>query len=248
MQGMNDIVAPLYYVMVTEGGPGWHEYAEADTFFCFVNLMAEIRDNFVKTLDNSATGILAWVRHLDRLLQAKDEELWTNLVRALPTQRPAFHRARAKAAGRGGGGRVAQNEKQLHPQFYSFRWLSLLVRDRFGCGGWTRWGGRGLITAGGQPWAGRTDVARAAAAGYDPPLGQPLCRRPPLRVSRLRVLRHPHVRPGPPGPEGGREGAGCSARAAWRGCVGADRSASRCWTATLAKTCSCFRCGAQALL
>ena len=82
VQGMNDIVAPLYYVMVTEGGPGWQEYAEADAFFCLVNLMSEIRDNFVKTLDNSASGILAWIKHLDNLLASKDRELWDDLVRA----------------------------------------------------------------------------------------------------------------------------------------------------------------------
>ena len=33
------------------------EYAEPDAFFCFTNLMAEIRDNFIKTLDDSACGI-----------------------------------------------------------------------------------------------------------------------------------------------------------------------------------------------
>lgn len=34
------------------------EYAEADSFFCFTNLMAEIRDNFIKTLDlDSQCGI-----------------------------------------------------------------------------------------------------------------------------------------------------------------------------------------------
>ena len=33
------------------------EFAEADSFFCFTNLMAEIRDNFIKTLDESQCGI-----------------------------------------------------------------------------------------------------------------------------------------------------------------------------------------------
>lgn len=33
------------------------EYAEADSFFCFTNLMSEIRDNFIKTLDDSQCGI-----------------------------------------------------------------------------------------------------------------------------------------------------------------------------------------------
>lgn len=33
------------------------EYAEPDTFYCFTSLMSEIRDNFIKTLDDSACGI-----------------------------------------------------------------------------------------------------------------------------------------------------------------------------------------------
>ena len=33
------------------------ENAEADSFFCFTNIMAEIRDNFIKTLDDSDLGI-----------------------------------------------------------------------------------------------------------------------------------------------------------------------------------------------
>lgn len=32
-------------------------YAECDAFFCFTNLMAEHRDNFIRSLDNSVCGI-----------------------------------------------------------------------------------------------------------------------------------------------------------------------------------------------
>ena len=39
------------------------ENAEADSFFCFTNIMAEIRDNFIKTLDDSDLGIgkFVWI-------------------------------------------------------------------------------------------------------------------------------------------------------------------------------------------
>ena len=33
------------------------EHAEADTFFCFTSIMAEIGDNFTKNLDDSKAGI-----------------------------------------------------------------------------------------------------------------------------------------------------------------------------------------------
>ena len=55
---MNEIYAPLYYVFKTNehgeygemGGFGSADHAEADAFFCFVDLMGEFRDNFCKQL------------------------------------------------------------------------------------------------------------------------------------------------------------------------------------------------------
>ena len=35
----------------------WRQHAEADCFFCFTHLMSDIRDFFIKTLDDSSTGI-----------------------------------------------------------------------------------------------------------------------------------------------------------------------------------------------
>lgn len=56
-QGMNEIVATLYFVLATEGNEEWHQHCEADTFFCFTNLMAEIRDVFIQSLDDSESGL-----------------------------------------------------------------------------------------------------------------------------------------------------------------------------------------------
>ena len=35
----------------------WKEHAEADCFFCFTNLMSDIRDFFIKSLDEAESGI-----------------------------------------------------------------------------------------------------------------------------------------------------------------------------------------------
>ena len=35
VQGMNEILGPIYYTFVTDAGPGQEEWAEADSFFCF---------------------------------------------------------------------------------------------------------------------------------------------------------------------------------------------------------------------
>ena len=61
LQGMNEILGPLYYTMATDPDTSWSRHAEADSFYCFTNLMAEIRDNFIKSLDDSVCGIGMYV-------------------------------------------------------------------------------------------------------------------------------------------------------------------------------------------
>lgn len=53
--------------------------AEADTFFCFVELLSGFRDNFVQQLDNSVVGIRATITRLSQMLKDHDEELWRHL-------------------------------------------------------------------------------------------------------------------------------------------------------------------------
>ena len=48
---------------------------EADAFFCFTNLMAEVRDHFCAKLDHTELGITAKIQNLETLLQKKDPEL-----------------------------------------------------------------------------------------------------------------------------------------------------------------------------
>eukprot|EP01105_Mastigella_eilhardi_P020841 TRINITY_DN4_c0_g2_i3.p1 TRINITY_DN4_c0_g2~~TRINITY_DN4_c0_g2_i3.p1 ORF type:complete len:414 (-),score=102.88 TRINITY_DN4_c0_g2_i3:13-1218(-) len=102
VQGMNEIIAPLYYVFATSESAECVENAEADTFFCFTNLMSEIRDHFIKTLDTSDLGVTHTIFKLDGLLKRLDPQLWQNL-----------------------------HAKQIHPQFYGFRWITLLMSQEF---------------------------------------------------------------------------------------------------------------------
>jgi len=102
VQGMNEIVGPIYYVFATDPNQEFAAHAEPDAFFCFVNLMGEIKDSFVKTLDHSKVGIRQKMRDLNNLLRIKDFEVWENL-----------------------------EKKQLSPEFYTFRWLTLLLSQEF---------------------------------------------------------------------------------------------------------------------
>ncbi len=77
VQGMNEVIGPLYYVFSQHPQSKWKgavsvtlsntlcmsfltaptAHAEADTFFCFTSLMTEIGDKFTKKLDSSRAGI-----------------------------------------------------------------------------------------------------------------------------------------------------------------------------------------------
>ncbi|KAM5331062.1 TBC1 domain family member 13 isoform 2-T3 [Glossophaga mutica] len=102
VQGMNEIVGPLYYTFATDPNNEWKEHAEADTFFCFTNLMAEIRDNFIKSLDDSQCGITYKMEKVYSTLKDKDVELYLKL-----------------------------QEQNIKPQFFAFRWLTLLLSQEF---------------------------------------------------------------------------------------------------------------------
>ncbi|XP_053328534.1 TBC1 domain family member 13 [Spea bombifrons] len=102
VQGMNEIVGPIYYTFATNPNSLWKEHAEADTFFCFTNLMAEIRDNFIKSLDDSQCGITSKMEKVYSTLKEEDEELYLKL-----------------------------QEQNIKPQFFAFRWLTLLLSQEF---------------------------------------------------------------------------------------------------------------------
>ena len=104
VQGMNEVLAVIYYVIAKEYEGKEEETicSETDAFFCFTSLMGEIMNHFCNALDNTDYGINAEVVRLDNLLKEKDLELWNNL-----------------------------NEKELKPSFYSLRWIMLLLSQEF---------------------------------------------------------------------------------------------------------------------
>ncbi|XP_030533848.1 TBC1 domain family member 13 isoform X1 [Rhodamnia argentea] len=103
VQGMNEILAPLFFVLRNDPDEGNAAAAEADTFFCFVELLSGLRDNFCQQLDNSVVGIRSTITRLSQLLKEHDEELWRHL----------------------------EVTTKVNPQFYAFRWITLLLTQEF---------------------------------------------------------------------------------------------------------------------
>ncbi|KAK6194438.1 hypothetical protein SNE40_000072 [Patella caerulea] len=102
VQGMNEILGPIYYTFASDPDPECKEYAEADSFFCFTNLMAEIRDHFIKTLDDSDCGIGYSMTRLMEEIHIRDPCL--------------SHR---------------MTEQDLKPQYFAFRWITLMLSQEF---------------------------------------------------------------------------------------------------------------------
>nr|CAD7449067.1 unnamed protein product [Timema bartmani] len=102
VQGMNEIIGPIYYSFACNPDSEWRGHAEADCFFCFTNLMGEIRDFFIKSLDEAECGINGMMCKLGEQLKSRDSAVWFRL-----------------------------HDQELYPQYYSFRWLTLLLSQEF---------------------------------------------------------------------------------------------------------------------
>ena len=79
VQGMNEIIAPIYYLFSfdkTYGVESNIENIEADTFWTFNSLMSQIGDIFNREKDNENTGINTKIKKLKKMLQILDLELF----------------------------------------------------------------------------------------------------------------------------------------------------------------------------
>lgn len=74
VQGMNELCAPIYFLFAQDRIDGGAN-VEADTFFCFSLLMANMRDAFQQNLDSSEAGLLGLLEQFGELLQEKDPEV-----------------------------------------------------------------------------------------------------------------------------------------------------------------------------
>lgn len=102
VQGMNEIVGPIYYVFATDTNREWKQHAEADCFFCFTNLMSDIRDFFIKSLDEAESGINGIMNRLMNKVGNLDSEV-----------------------------KKVLEAQDIRPQYFSFRWLTLMLSQEF---------------------------------------------------------------------------------------------------------------------
>ncbi|PFH38446.1 hypothetical protein BESB_007880 [Besnoitia besnoiti] len=102
VQGMNELLAPVYYVILSDPLCTDPLQAEAEVFFCFTELMQEQRDAFCKALDPTDNGVSGRIARLSALLKLKDKPVWDHL-----------------------------DQLGVDPQFYALRWLLLMLTQEF---------------------------------------------------------------------------------------------------------------------
>jgi hypothetical protein len=63
VQGMNELLAVIYYLFWTQDdSPDMQKFHESDCFQCFKLIMAELRDSFDRETDNEPTGIKGQIK------------------------------------------------------------------------------------------------------------------------------------------------------------------------------------------
>ena len=147
IQGMNEVLAPLYYVFMTDTVDYNNTYGttilpqkkkddddddgnkkkddnshstttttkdekfidfndpinvEADTFWCFMQLMGEIKDWFIPTLDKTSSGINGYIDKYSNILVRQDPKLAEYL-----------------------------DLLNIDPKFYTFRWITTMLSREF---------------------------------------------------------------------------------------------------------------------
>jgi len=79
VQGMNEIVGTIYYVLANDWNVEWAQEAEADTYWLFHTLVTDIRDIFLPDMDKDSYGIQGRIRMMQILLQRHDPEVHNHL-------------------------------------------------------------------------------------------------------------------------------------------------------------------------
>lgn len=102
VQGMNEIVGTLYYVLANDFNAEWADHAEADTYSLFNLIMSEMRDIFVADMDQADTGLVGRMDNMQNLLHLHDPQMKGHL-----------------------------DDMGIDASYYAVRWLTTLLSREF---------------------------------------------------------------------------------------------------------------------
>lgn len=108
-QGMNEIAAILYYCFYTQGDPLDREHAEADTFWCFFNLVVSVVLKIIKFREHFIFSMTLANHPLKNTLETFEK----NFNAVLPQVKHKL------------------DELQIKPEFYAYRWFLLFYTQEY---------------------------------------------------------------------------------------------------------------------
>ena len=102
VQGMNDLLAPIYYCFSIDNDPENINYVEEDSFITFEKLMDIIQLIFIRVKDNEPGGVNFRLKDIGNLLKTIDYQLYLHL-----------------------------QKNKVKIEFYAFRWMTLFFTQDF---------------------------------------------------------------------------------------------------------------------
>ncbi len=76
VQGMNELLAVIYYLFAKDCIQGCEKCIESDAFFVFESLMVELKDWFNSKMDHEPTGVRAQLKHIAELVERNKKKVW----------------------------------------------------------------------------------------------------------------------------------------------------------------------------
>lgn len=102
-QGMNEILAPIYYCFINDDKNSiFSSNSEADSFICFSQLMQEIQENFLKIQDSEKIGLELQMKDFNELLKKIDSRVFEHM-----------------------------KKNNISVQLFGFQWLLLMLSQEF---------------------------------------------------------------------------------------------------------------------
>ena len=102
VQGMNEIMATLYYCFYNDENAYFKKNCEADAYFCFEIIMREIKENFLVGTDKKLLEMDHRTKKFSEIFKKTDLKLWEHL-----------------------------KKYNVSPEFYFSKWLILLFTQEF---------------------------------------------------------------------------------------------------------------------
>jgi len=102
VQGMNEIIATLYYCFYNDEHPFFKKNCEVDAYFCFERIMQEIKENFLLGSDKKLVEMDHRTKQFSEIFKKTDLKLWEHLKKF-----------------------------NVSPEFYFSKWLILMLTQEF---------------------------------------------------------------------------------------------------------------------